>query len=173
MGCFYDLLGGLLFALVHARVGQLFAFLFFFASLLVPIRGKNIMNKRIHHLNFNCVVRFVEDSSSSNCQISFNKFFEVTLCCSLQCLSYLLKISTAPPVACPCSCIDGAWDAYPPSTLAGLFKRLLESPLTLLGPELSMLNLLRPTRSASESRHPLYANAMHVTHISKSIHIIV
>ena len=54
MSCFHDLLGGLLFAPVRARVGII---CYFFASLLVPIRGQNIMNKRIHHLNFNCVVR--------------------------------------------------------------------------------------------------------------------
>ena len=52
MGCFHDLLGGLLFA-----PGWVNYLLFFFASMLVPIRGQNIMNKRIHHLNFNCAVR--------------------------------------------------------------------------------------------------------------------
>ena len=71
-------------------------------------------------------------------------------------LAIFWRISIVHPVASPCSCIVGSWDAYSQSTLTGLFGRLYESPLTLWWPELSMLNLLRPTRSVFESRHPLY-----------------
>ena len=80
------------------------------------------------------------------------------------------RIPTVPPATCSGSFIGGAWDAYPPSTLAGLFGRVPWSSSTLREAEPSMLILLRPARSASEWCHSLYANEMHVIHNFKIIY---
>ena len=96
----------------------------------------------------------------------------IAVCCPALCnaCASCWRIPIVPHATCSCSFIGGAWDACPPSTLVGLFGRIPWPSSTLREAEPSMLILLRPTRFASESYHPLCANEMHVIHNFKIIY---